>query len=129
MKKVFTFLLGAALLAAAASWVRWFRGGMDAAEALRKLSGLRVSLELYRQEHKKFPPGFAETIRSAKLEGAPQLKLPGHLGCSSVQDRPAMTIKDTGGWAYVNDAASPDFGLVYIDCAHKDGRGRYWSEF
>ncbi|OGR78591.1 MAG: hypothetical protein A2X32_04905 [Elusimicrobia bacterium GWC2_64_44] len=129
MRKYFTFFLGAAALAAAVSWLLWLRGGMDAAEGVRKLSGMRVALELYRQQHKKLPTSFAETLRAGTLEMAPQLKLRGHLGCSSVADYPSMRIKDTGGWAYVNDPADPAFGLVFIDCAHKDERGRFWSEF
>ena len=35
-------------------------------------------------------------------------------------------IKSEGG--YVNDPADPQFGVVYIDCTHKDEKGRFWSE-
>jgi hypothetical protein len=129
MRKLFTFLLAAAALAAAASWLLWLRGGMDAAEGVRKLSGLRLSAELYRQQHKKAPASFIETLRSGTLEVVPQLKLRGHLGASSVKDRPSFSVQDTGGWAYVNNPKDPAFGLVFIDCAHKDERGRFWSEF
>jgi hypothetical protein len=38
-------------------------------------------------------------------------------------------VEDTGGWAYVNAPASPDFGLVFLDCSHSDEKGRRWSEF
>ena len=29
----------------------------------------------------------------------------------------------------MNEPGDPDFGLLYIDCAHKDEKGRFWSEF
>lgn len=129
MKRVFVAVLSAAALLAAAWGLLWLRGGMDAAEAVRKLSGLRMSLELYKQEHKKLPPSFGETLRAGTLEAAPELKLPGHFKVSAVKDTPSMVIKDTGGWAYVNNPADPAFGLVYMDCSHKDEKGRFWSEF
>lgn len=115
---------------AAAGWLAlWLRGGMDAPEAVRRLSALRLSAELYRQEHKRLPAAFADTVRAGTLEAAPYLKLPGHFRRGEVKDVPAFGISDSGGWAYVNDPKSPDFGLVYMDCSHRDERGRYWSEF
>lgn len=126
MKKT-TILAAAALLCALA--FRYLGRGMEAAEVVRRLSGLRVSLELYRQQYKKLPPSFGETLRAGTLEEAPALKLPWHLETSAVRDTPTMLIKDTGGWAYVNGPGDPAFGLLYIDCSHKDEKGRFWSEF
>lgn len=126
MKKI-TVLAAAALLSAAALF--YLSRGMEAAEVVRRLSGLRISLELYRQQYKKLPPSFGETLRAGTLEEAPALKLPWHLKNSAVRDTPTMEIKDTGGWAYVNGPGEPAFGLLYIDCSHKDERGRFWSEF
>ncbi len=120
-------LAAAALLAAGGGY--YISGGMGAAEVVRKLSGLRLSLELYSQEYKRLPASFGETLRAGTLEEAPALKLPGHLRRSSVKDTPSMLIRDSGGWAYVNDPKDRAFGLLYIDCSHKDERGRFWSEF
>lgn len=122
-------LAGAAAALAAAWGGYYFTSGMGAAEVIRRLSGMRISLELYRQEHRRLPGSFQETLTAGMLEEAPALKLPGHLRRSPVRDMPAMLIKDTGGWAYVNDPKDPAFGLLYIDCAHKDEKGRFWSEF
>lgn len=121
-------IIVAAALAAALT-VLYLSRGMGAAEVIKRLSGLRLSLELYRQQYRKLPASFGETLRSGTLEAAPALKLPGHFRSSSVRDAPAMLIKDTGGWAYVNGPGDPDFGLLYIDCAHRDAKGRSWSEF
>ncbi len=128
-RRIIMIVLAAAALAGAGWGLVYLRGGMDAAEVVRKLSGTRLSLELYRQEHKKYPPSFAETLRAGTLEAAPELKLPGHFKKSQVRDTPALAITDTGGWAYVSDPKSPDFGLLYIDCSHKDEKSRFWSEF
>lgn len=129
MKRIFTIFLAAAALLASAWGLVYLQTGMDAAEAVRKLSGLRLSLELYRQANKKLPAAFADTVKTGSLEGAPDLKLPGHFKTSEVADTPSMLIRDTGGWAYVNNPADPAYGLVYIDCSHKDEKGRFWSEF
>ena len=128
MNKKILALAGAAALLAVWGEVHLSRG-MDAAEVVKKLAGMRLSLELYRQEYKRLPASFKETLRAGTLEEAPGLKLSLHLKTSSVRDTPSMLIKDTGGWAYVNDPGDRDFGLLYIDCAHRDEKGRFWSEF
>ena len=122
-------LAAAAALAAAAGGTLYLRRGMDSPEVLRKLSGLRISLELYSMEHRRKPASFDETIKAGQLEGAPYLKLPGHIGTSSVRNARSFSVADSGGWAYVNDPADPAYGLVFIDCSHKDEKGRFWSEF
>lgn len=128
-RRIIMIVLAAAAVAGAARGLLYLRGGMDAAEVVRKLSGIRLSLELYRQEHRKYPASFAETLRAGTLEAAPDLKLPGHFKSSEVRDTPSLAIKDSGGWAYVSDPRSPDFGLLYIDCSHRDEKSRFWSEF
>jgi len=115
-----------ALLAAAAARLRT---SMPAGDVLRRLSGMRVALTFYRLEHKHFPSSFEETISSGKLEAVSDIKLSGHFSSAKVRNVPAFVIKDTGGWAYVNNPADPQFGLLYIDSSRKDEKGRYWSEF
>ncbi len=118
-----------AALLAAGYGIYYFMSGMPAAEVIKKLCGLRLSVELYRQEHRRLPSSFGEALRDGKLEAVPELKLSGHFKRSSVRDTPAMRITDTGGWAYVNDPGNPSFGLLYIDCTGRDEKGRFWSEF
>ena len=124
-------LAAAAVLLALGGWQAGgilFRG-MKAAEVVRKLSAIRLALALYAVEHKEPPAAFEGLLDSGKLEAVPELKLRGHFYSSKVANVPAFAIRDTGGWAYVNDPRSRDFGLAYIDCSHKDEKGRYWSEF
>jgi len=127
MKKKIAYAAAAALLTGLGGY--YFMSGMKAAEVVRKLSGMRVALELYRQEYKRPPASFGDILKAGTLEEAPALKLARHFRRSSVRDTPSMIIKDTGGWAYVNAPKDPAFGLLYIDCAHRDEKGRYWSEF
>ncbi len=127
--KVMRILAPAAALLLAGGGYLYLRKGMGSPEVLRKLSGLRVSLELYSMERRRKPASFEDIIKEGQLEGAPALKLPGHRGTSHVRNAPAFAISDTGGWAYVNAPDSRDFGTIFIDCAHKDEKGRFWSEF
>ncbi|MHB0997272.1 MAG: hypothetical protein ACYC2I_12955 [Elusimicrobiales bacterium] len=129
LKKATLMATLAAALAAAAGGAVYLRSGMDSPEVLRKLAGLRVALELYAMERHTKPGAFGDTISSGQLEGAPDLKLPGHLPAASVRDVASFTVTDSGSWAYVNDKSSPHFGLLFIDCSHRDERGRFWSEF
>ncbi len=129
MKPKLLITLAAAMLIAAGYAFYYLRSGMDAAEVVRKLAGLRLSAEFYRQDHDKMPASFADTLRAGNLEAAPGLKLRWHLKSSSVRDTPSLIIKNTGGWAYVNAPKDPAFGLVYIDSSDKDEKGRFWSEF
>ena len=123
----------AALIAAGSAFAAWgllyLASGMQAAEVVQKLGGLRIAITLYSMEEKGAPAAFESVLRAGQLEGTPPLKLPWHLKSSRVRNSPAFRIKDTGGWAYVNNPKDPDFGLLYIDCSHKDPKGRFWSEF
>ncbi len=116
------------LLLAAAALGR-FGAAMPAAEIIRKLAGMRVAVTLFRLEHKTFPGSFEELQAAGKLEAVPGIKLAWHRGAAKVTAVPSFMIRDTGAWAYVNDPADKQFGLIYIDCGHKDEKGRFWSEF
>jgi uncharacterized RDD family membrane protein YckC len=38
-------------------------------------------------------------------------------------------IKDTGGWGYVVDAKASCWGHIFVDCTHKDSKGKHWPEY
>lgn len=38
-------------------------------------------------------------------------------------------IKDTGGWGYVTDPKARCWGAVFVDCNHKDTKGKFWPEY
>lgn len=123
-----TSILAAAAVTAGGVYL-YLQKSMDAGEVLRKLGGMRVAIELYRQEHGKLPGAFEDTLKAGTLEESFKLKLKGRPVQRRVRNMPELRIMDTGGWAYVNAPESADFGLLYIDSAGKDEKGRFWSEF
>jgi len=129
MKK--TLLISAAAALSLAGWClhHCFFRGMNSAEVVRKLQGLRLAVELFRQAHGRLPSGIDEVVKSGSLEAVPRLKLRGHFPAVSVRNAAAAAPEDTGGWGYVNDPKSRSFGAVFIDCSHRDEKGRPWSDF
>lgn len=41
----------------------------------------------------------------------------------------ASKLMDTGGWGYVTDPKSDCWGQIFVDCTHRDTRGRPWPEY
>lgn len=41
----------------------------------------------------------------------------------------ATKIKDTGGWGYVADPKASCWGMVFVDCTHRDTKGKRWPEY
>ena len=130
MKKNIIIAAGiAALLFAAVGGVRYTNSSMEPAEVIRKLSVMRMAVTFFRLARGRRPADIGEVIKNGNLEAVPVLKLKRHLASSKVRNTPEPAARDTGGWAYVNDPKSRAFGTIFIDCTHKDGKGRFWSEF
>ncbi len=102
---------------------------MDSSEVIRKLSGMRLAVGLFRASKGVPPSDIEELIRNGNLEAVPELKLKTHRLSSKVRNTAGFMVRDTGGWAYINDPKNSGYGTVYIDCAHADEKGRYWSWF
>lgn len=45
------------------------------------------------------------------------------------QELDPAKLKDTGGWGYVADPNSKCWGMIFVDCSHKDTKGKYWTEY
>lgn len=127
--KIFLSTGIAALGLAAFGVFRYTAYSMSSAEVIRKLSGMRIAAGLFRMSKGRPPADIGEMIKNGNLEAAPELKLRGHLASSKVRNASSLAVRDTGGWAYVNDPKSADYGTVFIDCAHTDEKARYWSWF
>jgi uncharacterized RDD family membrane protein YckC len=41
----------------------------------------------------------------------------------------ATKLKDTGGWGYAADPKSSCWGQIFVDCTHKDSKGKPWPEY
>ncbi|MFH2201596.1 MAG: hypothetical protein ABIJ96_00630 [Elusimicrobiota bacterium] len=37
--------------------------------------------------------------------------------------------RDSGRWGYVNNPASKEFGVVFVDCTHTDSKGTSWHTY
>lgn len=41
----------------------------------------------------------------------------------------AAAVTELGGWAYVNNNSTGDWGVVLVDCTHTDHKGRTWTSY
>lgn len=98
------------------------------------LTSLRSALQIYYGDNTLFPSDdLASLVENKKyIDNLPLVKLPGtghpenrHV---SVGASTATALTDTGGWAYVNDTASPLFGTLLVNCSHADSKGKSWAE-
>lgn len=87
-------------------------------------NGVLGSLTLNRKYLKEIP--------NTKLPKNDTYSNPGHgesqavIGISSGI---AANFNDAAGWAYVNAPGAQDWGLVYVNCTHKDTQGKYWTSY
>ena len=111
------------------SFFFYMRSSMDAATVIRKLQGLRVSAQFFKNSIKRMPNNFNEVLIAKNLEEIPRIKLKWHFAGKKIILRNDFIIKNTGAWAYVNNRKSAFFGTVFIDSVSMDEKGRYWSNF
>ena len=79
-------------------------------------------------------PDYLKTIAQTKLGDHPATDVRTAYGaevCAGKDGRDidASKIKDTGGWGYVSDPKASCWGHVFVDCAHKDSKGKPWPEY
>jgi len=128
-KKIILISGIAALILAVSGIFIYVNHSMSSAHVIRKLSGMRIAVGLFRMSNGRPPRDIEEMIKSGNLEAVPELKLRTHPAYSKVRNAAGTEVRDTGGWAYVSDPKSADYGTVFIDCSHADEKGRYWSWF
>lgn len=77
------------------------------------------------------PPPRLSMLVPERLPMIPRLFLPrtGHPATREVIFGPPEAAADRGVWLYDNDAGSPTFGSVIIDCTHRDAAGASWNNF
>ncbi len=126
-KKITTIILIIAALSLA--FFFYMRSSMDTAIIIRKLQGIRLSAQFFRNSTKRMPHNFNEVIEAKNLEETPKIKLKWHFAKKKILLRDDFKIKNTGSWVYVNNPKSSFFGTVFIDSSAKDEKGRYWSNF
>ena len=98
------------------------------------LTSVRSALNIYYGDNMTHPVDdlASLTADSRYINSLPIVKLPGtghpdnrHV---SVGASTAAAVDDTGGWAYVNDPATPSHGTLLINCTHADSKDKRWDE-
>jgi hypothetical protein len=121
--------VGEELLSRLAAEAKARRDAALEAEAKRVLTELRLRLRADYAAGKPYP-------RDAESLGAPLLELPGHaaagikLVSGTKHDKePASAVTDEGGWLYFADPASANYGMLLINCLHKDAAGLEFGRY
>ena len=97
------------------------------------LGSLRSALTIYYGDNLAYPVDDLDSLVSSKkyLNNLPLLDLP---GTNHPENRhvtlvtSSTSLTDTGGWAYINDSQSKEWGTVLINCTHQDSKEKNWNE-
>ncbi len=109
----------------------------DAAAAKKALSSFRASLQIsYATNGGRYPSALTG-LPSEELPALPELRLPGHAATSSVividskkYDKDfSKAVTDSGGWLYFSNPASVNYGLLVIDCNHREPGGEEFYKY
>ena len=110
-----------------------------------QLGTIRAAMSIYYGDMQgKYPDTLETVLKNSKyMSSRPQAiavyaNVPGR-GVMRVHTREDMMkvrnfgsmrqADDRGGWGYVNDPSSPDYGLVFINCTHREVRRKMvWKE-
>lgn len=109
------------------------------------LGSLRAATSIfYGDKEGEYPKTLDELVGPVYIEKIPQAKTADHPASSAWtaygaevctgskeygQEIDPGKLKDTGGWGYVNDPQAPCYGQVFVDCSHKDTKGKTWTEY
>ena len=97
------------------------------------LSFLRSALSVYYGDNISYPTDDLDSLVSANkyLDTLPLINLP---GTNHPENRHVTLVTggalvtDSGGWAYINDPQSKEWGTVLVNCTHQDSKGKNWNE-
>ena len=91
---------------------------------------------VYPQDLNLLEPKYLATIASPEVpdhHGVQGVEIYGAEVCSGSkeygQELSADKLRDTGKWGYVNDPKAACYGQIFVDCTHKDTKGRPWYGF
>lgn len=118
------------------------KSGEGAAKGM--LGSLRAATSIYYGDLEGNYPTALEQLVPKYVENIPTLKLKNHSPSNAVtvygpevcsgskeygQEIDASKLRDTGGWGYVADPKAACYGQVFVDCTHKDTKGKGWTEY
>jgi hypothetical protein len=96
--------------------------------ALKTLQDLRAALQVYYGDNGGKYPADLAALAPARIPAIPELWLPGHKKTSAVKlidskkyDKDlAGAVTDSGGWLYFSNPGSASYGLLVLNCSHKE---------
>ncbi len=122
-------LLGPDLIREAEAQQKELMGKARIVRAKEELAETREALMLYYADLEgRYPATPAELIPKY-MPTAPELELPDHAKTAAVELTDstgadiADAVTDTGGWLYFANPKSQNFGMLTLNCTHKDGKG------
>jgi len=99
----------------------------------KALTALRSALAAYHKDMGgRYPAHVSELLLGDKyLRSVPKAKVPPHhMDSDSVRlALHSSDSDDSGGWAYVAEPSSKDWGTVFVNCTHTDIKGASWSDY
>ena len=105
---------------------------LSAAEtaAVASLLQLRKAVEDYKTKEGKYPkrlsnllPDYIPEIPEISLADHPATREVIEIASSDYDEALFQAIMDSGKWLYFTDKKSKYYGLVLLDCSHKNARG------
>lgn len=129
--------LGKGILEEAGAREKALENERRTAAAKTALAALRGALQLsYARNGGKYPAHPAELVPE-RLEQLPSLQLPDHertsettvIGPKKRYSDPGKAVTDDGGWLYFSGPGPEYYGLLLINCSHKDPEGRKFYEY
>ncbi|MFA6318383.1 MAG: hypothetical protein WC943_13315 [Elusimicrobiota bacterium] len=124
-------LIAAAVVLSAFCWKSSMHdySRMDSAPTKGNMGAIRSALGIYYGDMEGvYPPTLdALTISGKYLQSIPGNSMEFHPRSNLV--RFGKIADDAGGWLYNNDVEDENFGLLIVNCTHKDWKGTSWTEY
>lgn len=122
-------LLGPSLLREIEAQERDSQNKTRLARAEEDLAGMRSAIALYYSDLEGKYPASPAGLVPKYLPALPELELPAHTKTAAVELTAAAgpdiakAVTDTGGWLYFANPVSQNFGMLILNCSHKNDKG------
>lgn len=104
-----------------------------------KLGSIRANVSIYFGDHDGFYPKSLQELVPRYLPELPSVTIGHHpktsavtvygrQACSGTEVDPGA-VRDTGRWGFIRAPKDDCNGSVFVDCTHKDSKGREWYKY
>jgi hypothetical protein len=103
--------------------------------AKTELLRLRSLLIAYYGDTEGVYPATPQELVPKYLTSLPEVELSSHVITNFIElnadpgSDTKKAVTDAGGWLYFNNPASANFGMLILNCSHRDGRGNEFSDY